>query len=42
MLALHEQTITEDFRGTFFAPAIPVANDATDLDKLVAFLGRRP
>jgi len=42
MLALHKQTITEDFRGTLFAPAIPVANDATDLDKLVAFLGRRP
>lgn len=42
MLALHRQTITEDFRGTFFAPAIPVPDSATDLDKLVAFLGRQP
>jgi uncharacterized protein (TIGR03086 family) len=42
MLALYRQTITDDFRGTFFAPAIPAPNNATDLEMLVAFLGRRP
>jgi uncharacterized protein (TIGR03086 family) len=42
MLALHQQTITDDSRGAFFAPAIPVPDSASDLDKLVAFLGRRP
>jgi uncharacterized protein (TIGR03086 family) len=42
MLALHRQTITEDFRAAFFAPAIPVPDSATDLEKLVAFLGRQP
>jgi uncharacterized protein (TIGR03086 family) len=42
MLALHRQTITDDFRGAFFAPAIPVPDSATDLDTLVAFLGRQP
>lgn len=30
------------FRAAFFAPAIPVPDSATDLDTLVAFLGRQP
>jgi uncharacterized protein (TIGR03086 family) len=30
------------FRGTDFAPPIEVGDDASDMDRLVAFLGRQP
>jgi uncharacterized protein (TIGR03086 family) len=42
MFALHQHTITDELRAAFFAPIVPVADDATPLDQLVGFLGRRP
>jgi uncharacterized protein (TIGR03086 family) len=42
MLALHRQTISDELRAAFFAPVVPVPDDAPALDRLVGFLGRRP
>lgn len=38
----HRQSVDEQTRAMFFAEEIPVSDDSSDLDKLVAFLGRRP
>lgn len=40
--ATHRQSVDEQTRAAFFDEPIPVPDDASDLDKLVAFLGRRP
>ena len=37
----HRESIDETMRAMFFADAVPVP-DASPLDQLVAFLGRRP
>jgi uncharacterized protein (TIGR03086 family) len=42
MLALHRQTISDELRAAFFAPIVPVPDDAPALDRLVGFLGRKP
>lgn len=34
--------LTDDLRGTQFAPAVPVADDADEQTKLIAFTGRTP
>ncbi len=38
----HKQTVDEQTRAMFFTEAITVPDDASPLDKLVAFLGRQP
>ena len=38
----HRESIDETMRAMFFADAVPVPDDASPLDRLVAFLGRRP
>jgi uncharacterized protein (TIGR03086 family) len=38
----HRESIDETMRAMFFADAVPVSDDASPLDQLVAFLGRRP
>ena len=38
----HRESIDETMRAMFFADAVPVPDDASPLDQLVAFLGRRP
>jgi uncharacterized protein (TIGR03086 family) len=38
----HEESVDDATRAMFFADAVAVPDDATALDKLVAFLGRRP
>jgi len=42
MLALHHQTISDELRAAFFAPLVPIPEDAPALDRLVGFLGRHP
>ncbi len=38
----HRESIDETKRAMLFADAVPVPDDASPLDQLVAFLGRRP
>lgn len=38
----HRQSVDEQTRAMFFDPEVPVPADASALDKLVGFLGRRP
>jgi uncharacterized protein (TIGR03086 family) len=38
----HRESINETMRAMFFADAVPVPDDASPLDRLVAFLGRQP
>lgn len=38
----HKQSVDEQTRAMFFAEPVLVADDASSLDKLVAFLGRQP
>lgn len=42
LLDLYRGTLTDEFRGTAFKPAVPVSDDAPALDRLVAFSGRAP
>ncbi|GAB3014348.1 hypothetical protein GCM10011376_08080 [Nocardioides flavus (ex Wang et al. 2016)] len=41
-LAFLQQGLTEDNRGDAFAPAVPVPDDASAYERLVAFAGRDP
>jgi len=42
VLAFAQMAITDQTRGTYIAPAIDVAAGASDFDKLVGHMGRRP
>lgn len=41
-LAFLQQGLTDDNRGSVFAPAVPVADDAPAYDRLAGFAGRTP
>jgi len=41
-LARAEATLLDAYRGDSFGPRIPVADDATAIDRYVAFMGRHP
>lgn len=41
-LAFLKQGLTDENRGSVFAPAVPVADDAPAYDRLAAFAGRTP
>ena len=41
-LARAERTLPEEYRGDAFRPIVPIAGNAPAVDRLHAFLGRRP